>query len=404
MKVFWALLAVFLAAGPPVSYFKYRRQALTVNSSGQHYIVVDEMFWRHARPGLNDLRMYVAETEIPYKLTTESGSLEMEQKQFRVLQPASMGGKTQFLLDMSGVSEYDRVDLKLATKNFVTHARVEGRDDPHGLRWALLGSTTLYDLADEKLGHNNTLQIPLSTYKYLRVTVDGAVKPSDVESGTAGVTRAQKAVWRDLNSELRQDQQGRDTVLTFSVPANSPVDRLTLDVDAAQRNFLREIEIRGDQDQWVGSGEISRIHIQRNAQKVDVEQISIDLRGNYQATLKAVIHNGDDAALKINGARLEQYEHRIYFDSDSGVQPWIYYGDEKLAAPEYDYAKLFQKDARAEQASLGAEELNSVYTGRPDNRPWSERHPAVLWAAIVAAVLILGGIAMRSLKTAATPT
>jgi hypothetical protein len=51
---------------------------------------------------------------------------------------------------------------------------------------------------------------------------------------------------------------------------------------------------------------------------------------------------------------------------------------------------------------LGAEEANAAYTGRPDDRPWSERHAAVLWVAIIMAVLILGGIALRSMKTATT--
>ena len=49
---------------------------------------------------------------------------------------------------------------------------------------------------------------------------------------------------------------------------------------------------------------------------------------------------------------------------------------------------------------MDAEVTNSAYTGRPDDRPWSERHPAVLWAAILAAVALLGGIAVRSIKTA----
>jgi hypothetical protein len=78
----------------------------------------------------------------------------------------------------------------------------------------------------------------------------------------------------------------------------------------------------------------------------------------------------------------------------------LYYGDEKLNAPVYDYAKLFQSDLNSEQMQFGVEVANSGYTGRPDDRPWSERHPAVLWAAILAAVAILGGIAVRSIKTA----
>jgi hypothetical protein len=404
IKKIGVLVAVFLFATPAVSYFKYRRHAEPPTSTGQHYIVVDETFWLHSRPDLSDIRLYAAEKEIPYQITIESGGVESEQKQFRVLQPASVGGKTQFALDMSGVPEYDRIKLKLATKNFVAHARVEGQDDLHGNHWALLGVTTLYDLTDEKLGDNSTLQIPLSAFKYLRVTVDSSVKPADVENGTAGVTRAEKAVWREVGSVAKQEQQGKDTVLTFSIPANTPVDRLALQIDPAQGNFRRQIDIRGPQEQSFSSGEISRIHMQRNGQKVDVQQTSLDLCGNCQNILKAVIHNGDDTPLRITTAHLLQMERRIYFDSGAALQPWIYYGDEKLGRPEYDYPKLFQKEKTAAPVTLGVEELNAAYSGRPDSRPWSERHPAILWIAIIAAVLILGGVAIRSLKTTANST
>ncbi len=110
----------------------------------------------------------------------------------------------------------------------------------------------------------------------------------------------------------------------------------------------------------------------------------VDVKSNGQ--LRAVIHNGDDAPLKIARVRLQQYERRIYFDCDAGASPQLYYGDEKLDAPVYDYAKLFQTDANAGLLQIGAEQANAAYSGRPDERPWSERHPAVLWAAILAAV------------------
>ena len=116
--------------------------------------------------------------------------------------------------------------MTLKTKNYVAHARVEGQDDSHARQWANLATTTLFDLSDEKLGHNGTLQIPVSTYKYLRVTIDGLVKPSDVQSATAGIERAQEAVWRELSSEPNLTQEGKDTVLTFTVPKNVPVERL----------------------------------------------------------------------------------------------------------------------------------------------------------------------------------
>jgi hypothetical protein len=402
-KISSVALAIILAISASPSYFKYRRQVQSTNSAGQHYIVVDEALWRHARPDLNDLRMYAAEKEIPYKMTVETGGSETEQKQFRVLQPASIGGKTQFLLDMSGVDEYDRIHLTLATKNFVAHARVEGQDDPHGTEWALLGTTTLYDLSDEKLGSNSTLQIPLSAFRFLKVTVDSAVKPSDVKNGTAGATRAQKAVWREVAATPSLQQHGKETVITFDVPANTPVERLTLDIDPTQPNFCRQMQIRGGQDEPYNTDQISRIHMLRSGQKVDVERTSIELCGNCQRILKAVIQNGDDPPLKITGAHLLQWERRIYFDSDAGEQPGIYYGDEKIGAPEYDYDKLFQKSAAVQAVALDPEVNNAAYVPRPDDRPWSDQHPALLWIAILAAVIILGTVAVRSLKTSPKP-
>ena len=133
-----------------------------------------------------------------------------------------------------------------------------------------------------------------------------------------------------------------------------------------------------------------------------MEQTSLDIEGTGPATLKIKIQNGDDPPLRITGAHLEQYERRIYFDSPSGAPIDFYYGDEKLDAPVFDYAKLFAKDANADQVSFRQEQANNAYSGRPDDRPWSERHPAVLWVAIIAAVAILGLIALRSMK-AATP-
>ena len=160
-KLLGALAALVFAATPAISYFKYARPLQPTTTTGQHYLVVDETIWQHAAPDLRDVRMYAGEDEIPYKLTVETGGSEIEEKQFRILQPASVAGKTQFLLDMSGVAEYDRIHLKLATKNFVARARIEGQDDPHGNHWALLGTTTLYDLSNEKLGSNSTLQLSL---------------------------------------------------------------------------------------------------------------------------------------------------------------------------------------------------------------------------------------------------
>src|SRR2546429_192814 len=54
--------------------------------------------------------------------------------------------------------------------------------------------------------------------------------------------------------------------------------------------------------------------------------------------------------------------------------------------------------ASAAAAGLGTETPNPGYA---DPAPWTERHPAVLWVALVVAVAVVGALAIRTLKSAA---
>ena len=412
IKMGAALLAVVIFAGPALPYFKYQRP-LQASPGGQRYVAVDEAIWKNARPDLGDLRLYNGQQEVPYALTVERGSRENDTKDVRVLQQSVAGGKTQFVIDMADVAEYDHIALNLAAKNFVAHARVEGQEDLHGKNWALLSESILYDLSKENLGGNSVLRLPLSSYKYLRVTIDGPVKPDDVLGATAEFRQEQKAVWRDVGgaptvaempmSAARNDSSrwsGKATVLTFAVPENVPVDRVDLAIDPAQPNFRRSVQVTGDKDAYIGPGEIDRIHMVRSGQKIDSDAHDVGFSAVGHKTIKVIIYNGDDPPLKLTSARLQQLERRIYFDAPASGQVTLYYGDEKLEPPVYDYAKLFLLAKDAAPAQPGAESANAAYTGRPDERQWTERHPAILWLAIVAAVLVLGAIALRSMKSA----
>jgi len=399
MKNLLGPLALVLFASASISYFKYQRP-VQLSGAGQHYVAVDETIWKHARPDLGDLRLYVDQTETPYALVVERGSRQRDRQDVPVLQQSVVTGKTQFLIDMSGLAEYDRVDLKLSAKNFVAHARVEGQDDPHGPRWAVLGESILYDLSQENLGGNSMLRLPRSTYRYLRVTIDGPVKPEDVKGAASEMREEQKPVWRDVAGSPKQQRQGKDTVLTFDVAENIPVEQVTFSIDPAQPNFRRDVEIQNEKGNWLGRGEVNRIHMVRAGRKIDSESQQVGFSAIGQKTIKVIIHNGDDPPLLLQNTRLQQLERRLYFEAPAQGRLTLYYGDEKLERPVYDYAKLFQQNKAAIAAQLEAQAENAAYAGRPDDRPWSERHPAVLWIAIVAAVLVLGALALRSMRTA----
>lgn len=398
MKIVATLVSLLLIV-PSASHSKYQRLVQT-SAAGQSYVVVDETIWNHARRDLGDLRLASADAEIPYSFVVQRGSSEEQRTELSVLQQSQVGGKTQFLIDMSGLAEYDHVQLKLATRNFVAHAKVEGADDAHARSWAGLGSTIFYDLSKENLGSSTILRLPRATYKYLRVTIDGPVPPSDVQGATSQMAEQHPPVWHSVSNAQNPTQEGKDTVFTFSISENIPVDRVVLNVAAAPAtNFRRDVEIRDEKENWIGSGNIERIHMVRGGQKIDSEQETVSFSGIGHPAIKVIVHNEDDRPLNFDGARLEQLERRIYFDSPGQAQLTLYYGDEKLNPPVYDYAKLFQQSKSPATATLGPEASNTAYAEHPDDRPWSERHPLVLWIAIIAAVLGLGAVALRSIRT-----
>jgi len=97
-------------------------------------------------------------------------------------------------------------------------------------------------------------------------------------------------------------------------------------------------------------------------------------------------------------------ERRLCFDATAGAAYTLYYGDAALAAPQYDYASLFVLQHDAAGAQLGAESANPAWQARPDERPFTEKHPILLWVALIVVIALLGAVAFSSFKGAARDT
>src|SRR5260370_16530915 len=84
---------------------------------------------------------------------------------------------------------------------------------------------------------------PQTTYHYLRVTIDGPVKPGDVTGASSEHRQVEAPIWRDVSRDMTQKQNGRDTVLIFDVPQNVPAEPLGFAIDPPQPHFLRQVEL-----------------------------------------------------------------------------------------------------------------------------------------------------------------
>jgi hypothetical protein len=187
------------------------------------------------------------------------------------------------------------------------------------------------------------------------------------------------------------------------VPAKVPLNRLLFQVEPAQVNFRRSVQVEDTKGAPIVRGEISRVRIDRAGTRITNEELAVNVSGwspdSSPGHLIITIDNGDNPPLAILGAEPLSLERRVYFDPQGKAALRLYYGDEKLSAPVYDYARFFHLDASAVEAQLGPGAHNAQYTGRPDDRPWSERHMGILWVTMILAVLALGFLALRGLRT-----
>ncbi len=178
-----------------------------------------------------------------------------------------------------------------------------------------------------------------------------------------------------------------------------PIDRVAFDVPASRVNFRRQLSVANERGVQIATGGISRIRMNRAGTTAISEDLVVNIFGDYTSKLTITIDNGDDPPIPFDRVQPQSLERRLYFEPQGKTTLKLYYGDEKLTSPVYDYAKFFREDPNVTQAQLGPETPNAAYQGRPDDRPWSDRHRGVLWAAMLIAVAVLAVLAIRGLRS-----
>jgi len=396
----FALIAALAAVHEPsISYFTNVRDIHTVQTSPQNYVVLDEEIWTRSRPDLADLRIYDGDFQVQYALSEQRGGTSTYEEPARMLNLGSVAGHTEFDLDLGQTPEYDRIRLQLDAKDFVVTASVAGSNETSSKMVAQLPSSTLYDFTREDLGSNAVLKIPPSSFRYLHVKLGAGIAPAQVKGALVYNLQETKAVWTSVGSCGAPSQVGRTTVIMCNSSAKVPVDRVRFHVDPKQVNFRRAVMFSDANDNHYGMGsDITRVKINRAGTAVISEELDVPVGGQSSGPLKVTVDNGDNPPLAFSAVELLSLERRVYFDAQGKSSLKLYYGDDKLEAPVYDYARFFKPDQAAAKAELGSGAHNEAYTGRPDERPWSERHKAVLWVAMILAVIVLAVLAIRGLK------
>ena len=412
MKLWGAGVLILVVAVADVRYFRYERPIIgTPTQASQTCVALDATVFAHSQPLLSDLRLYREGKETPYAVRIAQ-PVGMAAKNITPLNLGEQGGHVVFDAAMPE-GPYDGVELDLDAHDFIATVEVFGSQSQTSGALTKIGTYTIFDFTREKLGRSTVLHLPESDFRYLHFRVDGAIKPEEVTGMRLARAAETKLHYVTAANSAQIIQKNRETQIQFSLPADVPIDRVEFAPQVQPANFSRDVtvtvtpqkSVRAGEDQEArpstSHGSILRLHGVHNGHQIDEERLSVDppvsvATNPTQWIVK--IDNGDDAPLGLESVRLEILERTLCFDAKPGANYTVFYGDSALAAPRYDYARLFTSEVDAARAALGPEKNNPEYRPRPDERPFTEKHPGLLWAALVVVVVLLGGIALRSAK------
>jgi hypothetical protein len=442
---------------PPVAqpdHMRYRRMLSVPSGDGQVCTVLDAQIFPHAEPSLKDLRVFPLEAgpssggpsqstqvqtsgphEAPYAITlSETTSQDIRAAKVLNLGTSgkSGGGSEPLIVFDLEMPErpYTDVILGLGGADFLATATVSGMETLGGKTTAL-GVFTLFDLTAQRLSRDTTLPLPESTFRFLHVSlsvspapgtksqaehfgpamVEGAEVPPSREAQTIYTTVATVAM-----PTAATPPSLRKTRFDFVLPLRVPVERVSFDLPPAYAgNFSRDVIVKATPDSVPGNvegmalpteaimGTISRVHTVQAGRRINEEALSLPatIGSNLQsaAHVSVEVDNGDDLPLPIAAVRLEMRQRKLCFDAPANLGAGIalYYGDPALLAPVYDYQRLFAPSDKALVAMLGPEQLNPEYHPPPaEARSFTERHPEVLWIALIAVICALGTVALKS--------
>ena len=368
-------------------------------SNGIASIKLTRDVYVRSRADLADLRVVRGGEEIPYLIEVRTGSIEFREIEPAVINQSVIPGRgLQLTLDLGSHLRHSRIRISTAETNFRQRVRIETSNDERS--WAIARDDSY--IFDFSHGDRHmallTVDYPVSTMRYVRVTVLGWMKTKAVRqvwSAYRNERPAEREVMATVQPQRSEDPQTKSSVLLVDL-MQSGVPYDCVRADAGPSHYFRavELETSADAKDWrfVAGGTIFQT-------ESDSSQ-SLTFSERHDQYLRLRIFNGDDQPVPVNNIALEDTLRLLKFRLAAAGPFYLFTGNPEAKAPSYDLAAVVAREAPPPEvpAALLAPSANPGYCPPPPPvRPWSERYPQLLYGTLALAIVVMGYITVRFL-------
>jgi hypothetical protein len=398
---FLLIFAALVASAAPLdlSDWKYRKKIPLTPGDGLAIVKLDREIYAAIGNRFGSLRVVRDGEELPYVFDTPSehelpfvGVIKMFN---RSLVP---GVGIQFSLRTETWSKHNRVRLGTDLKNFRKNVRIETSHD--GRNWSIVRNDgAIFNFSQD--GHefsSTTVEYPVSTQPFLRITIFGWNNISAIKAASLDYEYVRPAAFETLatlNPQVSEDAATKSTIVVLDLGLSGlSARRITLKTSSPQFHRAVGVEESDNGKDWsyLTQDTIARLPGSGFTQ----ESLVLATWGDHRY-YRLRIYNRDDKPIQIGPVQVEGLVHQIKFLAATRGSYWLYYASPDERMPEYDLSMVLARQSISEHLwTLDKAEENPSYRppGAP-RKPWSERHPVILYTALGCAVVALGVATFR---------
>ena len=387
--------------------WRYSRAIEPGHADALNYINLDREVFSHSENRLGDLRIIDDfGQELPYEVRSQIAPLPQPVRVSATLRENSFvpGQFTQVVLDLGEHARFhNSLRVQTPESDFINWVDVAASDEAHV--WRIVNPRApISRFRKENLEGNQAVRYSENNARYLRVRIQESGHPfrvRDIEVFSSPIAKKESPAESGipLTALLAPDRSANGSQTQWTVDlesSNIPVAKFNL--ETSQREFYRAVRIlaSSDQKEWqpAGGGEIHRYIAGGKTE----ESLGVQCYESWGPRYWRVeVLNANDAPLSAVHLSVVMPLRFVLFHPAPNRSFRLIYGNARANAPQYDLARTLQIPAVEAiiHAGLGAEEVTSNYA---DPRPFTERHPNLLWIALGLAVVLLGSAALRALR------
>lgn len=389
--------------------WRYSRAVQTsqTDTDGPAEVLLPWEMYAHCQPGCEDVRIVNSSGEgVPYVAEGRRAPRDVREHAAHVIENSFVADQyTQVIGDLGeSHADYDRVRVETSRPDFIVWAEVALSDDAR--TWRLVEARApIARFRSRAVDGTQTIPFQGLSSRYVRVRIADRSEQFPVSGISVLHEESSPQQTKEVTTAF-SEEKSRDpaeSVWRMALTSlNQPISQLEISTDTGE--FYRAVRISGSSDgqEWSywGSGVVYR-YAQGNQTR---ELLRVDFpEATGNRLLRVEVINGNDEPLANLHLALKAVPRVLAFKQLAGQQYRLIYGNEKAPRPQYDLGHYFDSGPAKSVyriLSLGPEEETANYR---DPRPFTERHPELLWSALGAAILLIGLTAIKALRSAGNP-